>query len=95
MTSNSSQLHTLLVNAQTRLTCPHPSWFLMKTDLGSAGSTCDYKVVQGGNNSVEVKLANAGEKHYLAQVTPNGDTYYVCQSCHAIRCSNCHTSASN
>ena len=83
-----------MASIQNRVNCTHSSWFSMKTDLASSGAACDYKVVRTNNDSLEVTRAADYEKHYLSQVSPSGDTYYVCQSCQSVRCSNCHESAS-
>lgn len=92
---NSSQHGIILDNLLTRYHCSHASWFLMTTDSASVGSICDYKIVRGPNNLVEVELAKTSETHNLGRAGTTGDPYYVCQSCHATRCANCHAAAGN
>jgi len=86
-------LRYCIANIQNRVNCVHSSWFPMKTDLASSAAACDYKVVRANDGSLELKGAANYEKHPLAQVSPNGDTYYVCESCQSLRCSNCHETA--
>ena len=69
--------------------CIH-SWSAMKVDWASSGAACDFVTVKSGANSSGLQVSSSSDSHTLGSLSSNGDTYYVCNSCQAVRCSKCH-----